>query len=111
MTDRELDALVAKKVMGLDVGGGCSHEFDVCLCFPGYSTNIDAAWMVVEKITGNGSSGNFDIVGPGEINKWCVHFYVHKGAVSYPSGSVIDVSAPRAICLAALKAVGVKVPA
>jgi hypothetical protein len=88
----ELDALVAEKVMGLPEE--IWQDRDQMTSFP-YSTDIAAAWAVVEKV------GNFTIwqyegewqcfLGGGIKNK------------SYAA------TAPLAICLAALKATGVDV--
>lgn len=122
---RELDALVAEKVMGCSVRNG--H----CCCEPNrphgrsdyraeqqrvycplkpYSTSIEAAWEVVEKIKNiRGTDGTFKIQ------------YWHPGSVVYADhedllGCDFDhtiyswgQTAPHAICLAALKAVGVEI--
>lgn len=86
----ELDALVAEKVMG--------WRDDVALLPPSYSTDIKAAWEVVEKMGSNfiiasEKRGEFAVFfGPGEIDEFC------KSS-----------SSPHAICLAALKAVGYEI--
>lgn len=120
---RELDALIAEKVMGLtrhdesyvaegvgkvlrfvwrDGGGTCVYSGDMFL--PHYSTNIADAWEVVEKLVSTpGPNGDH-----------------HSVQVDYSGGAVVvidenedwQVSAiagtvPLAICLAALKAKGV----
>lgn len=49
---RELDALVAEKVMGWDVGDifyDATHQ-EIMPRVPSYSTKIAASWSVVEKI-------------------------------------------------------------
>ena len=74
---------------------------------PYYSTHIDVAWSVVEKMRG-GDSG-FSITNFGEHGHW-VGFgglVDYDGNYAHMDGG--DVSAPRAICLAALNAKGVKV--
>ena len=102
---RELDALIAEQVMGwadchakakstpwqfadppeprIVVGIGYNPARKELDCFPNYSTSIEAAWEVVERIRGStqGISRRFES-----------HFV-----------SIFDVT-PRAICLAALTA-------
>lgn len=89
MTNRELDTLVAEKVM--------SSEFDV----PHYSTSIEAAMQVVARlaIPDSARSPEFELVLSDDYVQ--VRFYddVWVGADT----------APRAICLAALRHVGVEV--
>ena len=124
---RELDALVAEKVMGLpDVGrysredmrslewthygkNGDVHDFYYLLdednnprwSVPRYSTSIAAAWEVVEKLTGDDGDFSFKL-----------HNYDCDWEATYLNGprsiqiKSIAATAPLAICLAALKAVG-----
>lgn len=141
MTDREIDALVAEKVMGLIIsdihGEKCEwelwpemFEYDSEYCYElygssghyipvkKYSTDIAAAWEVVEKL---GSIVGYDFT---------VEITYDKDTAAFPDkyfctitngdsnslnpkvklfmGSSED-SAPKAICLAALKVVGVDV--
>jgi hypothetical protein len=112
---RELDALVAEKVMGYKVtdwptgkefpitsaiAAGVLSEFQQSR-IPSYSTDIAAAWQVVDKMK---SLGCFIKVHNcdhrGEWGCWCTH----PGRVLSESFAVED-TAPHAICLAALKAV------
>lgn len=108
---RELDALIAEKVMGaswqemgpnpfISTPNGPLIQYAWKIDenyyldkedFPHYSTNIGLAWQVVEKI----SDDDFSIEQNG--THWKVHFGIHW------TGSV---SAPHAICLASLKVVG-----
>jgi hypothetical protein len=117
---RDLDALVAEKVMGmnqfphepLDSMGMCHRCFRPAglgdalpkSCDPPhYSTDITAAWEVVEKL---------DLLGEWELwrhtdpytkePKWIV------GRADYEQGETYAVAdtAPLVLCLAALKAVG-----
>lgn len=112
----ELDALVAEKVMGrkyhtrqthFDVtgmGGACS------LCFPpSYSTDIAAAWTVVEHMKHYITPGNdiglpvmMMVEGSQSSCEW------HGGKQSFNDGTgwVRADTMPLAICLMALKAVG-----
>ena len=110
---RELDALVAEKVMGLVRCTAIAPDHILpCHAHPAnpdkgaetplYSTDIAAAWEVVEKI----KNRNINLLWHEENQYWycCVHneiFEVDQEATSE--------SAPHAICLAALKAVGEKV--
>lgn len=98
---RELDALIAEEVMGWrifpDGPNGEMHTIDAnqCECheydIPHYSTDIAAAWKVVEKLSQIGS------VFKDENPFW---------GCALASGEIIQgVSAPHAICLASLKAV------
>ena len=118
---RELDALIAEKVMGLtrhdesyvaegvgkvlrfvwrDGCGTCVYSGDMFL--PHYSTNIADAWTVVEKLVSTpGPNGDH-----------------HSVQVDYSGDAVVVIdenedwqvsaiasTAPHAICLAALRAV------
>lgn len=133
---RELDALVAEKVMGwvnvacLNGGntptgepdddwnrdarndprhGGTGipqvHRLEV----PDYSTQINDAWEVVEKLKRDGWN-----VSLGGDNGWgCTIYKIHaQGGKNFSStweesfGPINAETAPLAICLAALKAVG-----
>ena len=123
---KELDALVAEKVMGgiwdegrcricgwslvPDGEAGCWK--DNCSMRPPpersadepapYSTDIAAAWRIVEKMAATHAlSIDYDPVYPDEWTCWM------QGAGDSVSPSAE--SAPLAICLAALQAVGVEV--
>lgn len=111
---RELDALVAEKVMGLkinwdettpcplcgDVGRfcgarmWCSHDGWYYSQYKDYSTDIAAAWEVVEKLRGDGWIFNLS-------DSWAAQFHMPGNILVVSSAK----SAPHAICLAALKAV------
>lgn len=112
---RELDALIAEKVMGLIVteqgfcghpitkGGGRVHGTDMgwwATVLPFYSTDIAAAWEVVERMREKGF--NFQIHNVNERKNW-VAFFWKKGIVGDPYVSS-ETLTPYAICLAALKA-------
>lgn len=105
---RELDALVAEKVMGLkqiltpggiEVGWSISSKIGASSLKP-YSTDIAAAWKVVEKL--NLLDKNCLLHDEG---KWSVCPF--DGAATIYAGIDAE-TAPHAICLAALKAVGWK---
>ncbi len=125
---RELNILVAEKVMHLEVAknksgskmGGYYYtigepvwhdiqgDMQLANPVPPYSTDIAAAWQVVEKLywLNKNEPTILQIYGPlcdgYEVDVILEH---HDGPI--PVGSVIKESAPHAICLAALKAVGV----
>ena len=119
---RELDAIVAGKVMGCTVANDESgwphcrckprtHE-TLFLGIPRYSTHIAAAWQVVETMCERDQRP--DLVHNGDA--WIVSVTGPKGdgaegllSSMYVYRAKAD-TAPLAICLAALKAVGVEVP-
>lgn len=104
MIDRELDALVAQHVFGVDETTWRRAGSD------SYSTDIFRAWQVVARLTGQGLgySRMFTLTcDPSESapdGTWtaCFSSLVSRDAI----GRADD--APRAICLAALSAVGVE---
>jgi len=94
---REIDILVHEKVMGRKPGG----SLPLSAWPPHYSTNISAAWGVVEKLGKEkqwffhtrGKCGEVDLIDfPKNINNDSINVYAD--------------SIPLAICLAALKSVG-----
>jgi hypothetical protein len=110
MTPRERDALVAEKVMGWTKE---VNQFE----FGGYvwmvsegefilnddwqpSTDISAAWKVVEKFEGAQIHH-----AKTHVHLWSAEFF--KNGESIASG--FSATAPEAICKTALKAVGVEV--
>ena len=117
---RELDALVAKKVMGWDGFSGIietspevgfsTEEIDELvktgkLRFrpPEYSTDIAAAWQVVEKMQRENHDFAIHITScRDEDNQWQPHFNISVTRTLLTGSK----TAPHAICLAALKAVG-----
>ena len=96
---RELDALVAEKVMGLTEEDWIAGPTG--LPRP-YSTDIAAAWEVVEKLRGTHRPFLLSHDFQDGFMKWPV-VIVGFGAVVVHEGQY---GAPHAICLAALKAVG-----
>lgn len=121
---RELDALVAEKVMGRQVTWEDSQEDDDqddcyfldengnyswSACVPRYSTDIAAAWQVVEKldllgvrlVPGHESYGevSFSLGRRSDNGLWVL------GDDRSLEPGVEGESAPHAICLAALKVV------
>lgn len=100
MTNREIDALVAEKVMALSNIKSCesglvySHDGYHPFLVPRYSECIAAAWEVVEKL-------KF-----WTMHRWesCTRFIVNTDTETFEA---IEETAPLAICKAALKAMGV----
>lgn len=108
---RELDALVAEKVMGLTPVEWSGWEGDLSLVYgdqetggivPRYSTDIGAAWEVVEKLKQDRT-----------VHLWSVPsgYMVQMTGVNAKMLEVIGQAdtAPLAICRAALSSVGVEV--
>ena len=110
MTDRELDALVAEKVMGWkpyskrkqrEAGATWTHPDGYNAGYgswPEYSTDIAAAWLVVEKMRQKGYSVRIDCQW-GKISgePWDVWF---RGGRSYTQR--LSLSLPHGICRAAV---------
>jgi hypothetical protein len=106
----ELDALVAEKVMGYtvldgDCAGTCVRTVNATtsqqIMLPPYSTDIAAAWQVVEKLTPpvNCQTGTI-----GECELLISDKYYQVRFEGQPHFTGAD-TMPLAICLAALKAV------
>lgn len=124
---RELDAIVAKKVMGLNVvGRPASRETDrVFLApfgadnwwvedetgqptfIPAYSTDIKAAWTVVETLVKNKWDFSIRSLDDGWFEVSFIYHSENNETLEHIEWQ--DFGAPHAICLAALKAVGVDV--
>jgi len=136
LTGREMDALVAEKIMGSVPCDGwsrfhigemmndmkCEHEMGKCFPKkagpPMYSTSISAAWQVMEHFRQN--QWKVSVIG----NEWydgASWICVMRDAIGEERGTGIDKksctvvdgkqgwdepSAPLAICRAALKTVG-----
>lgn len=127
---RELDSLIAKYVMDWDKAAVRTHRIDeeggypkdITVTFSGWSyyvgctyktilasefrpsTDIAAAWTVVDKIKCNeGNDGTFKLQYFNE--KW-ICYWDHEDFLSSFEDYPQSTSAPHAICLAALKAVG-----
>lgn len=117
MNNREIDALVAEKVMGLEIirGEGVRYAgpngFDNMYIemgswngesqtkyVPLYSTRIQDAWQVVDKMKSNGW---YALIVEAEKTGVCFDSNLHDETVTHDCDSI-----PEAICFAALKAVG-----
>ena len=112
---RELDALVAEKVMGITLVADPWDDHDYCyredgelLSVAPYSTSIAAAWQVVEKLkngspVGVGFSTRISYWPADTGEEWIVSF----GCNTYPDkgNRIVEATAstaPLAICRAAL---------
>lgn len=119
---RELDALVAEKVMGISKEqinewlkrhGEYSYSFNEVHKFPYYSTDIASAWEVVEKLELFKRKQPFD---GGEYHQYCQLWQDDDEKGKWTIGDFESQlfilaegeTAPHAICLAALKAVGTR---
>jgi hypothetical protein len=121
---RELDLLVAEKVMGRTVSdnpdpiifkrGDFESHISGPDTIPNYSTDISAAWEVVEKLRKEGILL--------EIKPISEEIYTYRNAVrnagmsqyativhGYICNGIEADTAPHAICLAALRVAGVEV--
>ena len=108
---RDLDRLVAEKVMGLRRDP--EPKTDVWLCrgedgfhheCPHYSTSIEDAWKVLEHFyTGYGKDWNVNLfTDQGEIRSWFCEFEWISTSLKYVEEGETPM---EAICLAALSAV------
>lgn len=105
---RELDKLIAERVMGLDVSNPSSPmSCDVCHkdyyfedSIKPYSTDIAAAWEVVEKLIQQEIYFEFR-----SDYAYSVSGYDGHNAMRMSNCDASGESFPHAICLAALKAI------
>lgn len=116
-----LDALVAEQVMGQRRVGDCPLGASDCIgkyepqigrwpCLAPYSTDIAAAWEVVEAMVGKGCEFALIADERCEPRDYAAEFSRNNsniGETTYLCGERAD-TAPHAICLAALRAVGVE---
>lgn len=103
----ELDALVAEKIMDDPVDRQIvdQHGFEIILCrsrqvLPRYSTDIAAAWTVVEKLGEDG----FLLYRVSNRPIWRAQFNLAEAVFDWPGYADAE-TAPLAICRAALSAV------
>jgi uncharacterized protein (DUF1330 family) len=114
---RELDALVAEKVMGYKIGWlteyGFKKEFERKVIalkgdrydnIPRYSTNISDAWQVVEKV-----GKEFLVRKRLEGNDYRAFIITFDNYLGHKEYYAHAKTAPLAICLAALRAVGYEI--
>ena len=124
---RELDALVAEKVMGHDLRASpfrASEPFDLSApnqSIPHYSTDISAAWEIVEKLKFGFYELSYNCLSPESFHASIGDdLKIHEGSPEIDGFKMKFIgilksyeangqSAPHAICLAALKSVGVEI--
>lgn len=99
---RELDALIAEKVMGLEPWPE-QQEAKPCSC-PSYSTDIAAAWQIVKKFEREASICSCPYGGWQASFIWLDSNPYSNECLEWSYGE----TAPHAICLAALKAIETK---
>lgn len=116
LTDRELDATVAEKVFGHEIGfqgkepGIVRHkvegDWETWSSLPRFSTDVSAAFLVVEEMRTKQGCAAVLCSPVDRGTKWDVTIGDHDRVAFH--GQASDPSLPRAICLAALRAVGSK---
>ena len=109
---KELDAIVAEKVMGnippTTPPGAWPQEYNSWFDrLPQYSTDIAAAWTVVERLDllRSDVEPKNDRMLTFSGGKWQIAVGTSGCPWEFVSGSIEGESAPHVICLAALKAV------
>lgn len=103
LTLREIDVLVAEKVMGEDYVEKCKCDFpgcELCASYKAYPTDISAAWDVVGKFS------SFYLSFDEATETWFAHLDFSRRAKEDCKGIGVGETAPHAICLAALKVFG-----
>ena len=124
MDNRELDAMMAERVMGQPLGMHdmgpeppyyylvTTNEHDMHLPVPAYSDDISAAWQVVMKMIADGWEFDLQYTNvnetegePLEYQWWCSFIYYTDDENDHRYESAQGTTAPEAICLVALKAV------
>ena len=117
---RKIDALIAEHVMGwfpdmplaydsyiadngdrraIRISSSVSYDLSIYKNCPHYSTDIAAAWLVVEKLTDRNS---WFCISEKYNDRW-------EATFNYLTPPVVADTARMAICLAALKAKGIEV--
>ncbi|BCJ86494.1 BC1872 family protein [Effusibacillus dendaii] len=119
MTNREIDVLIEKYIFGHEKIV-CRHAeddyhvliesdgWDVLIPLRYFTESISDAWQVLEKLKNDGYGIN--LYGQDGF-KWQVQLYEGRtyGAIVTFDELIEHTSAPMAICLAALKSVGVEI--
>lgn len=101
---RELDALIAEKVMGWEDNMRGLMAYAIV---PNYSTDIAAAWKVIEELRKDQKALLISQAYQGPYWEYLSKVEWNDSLKGYRFEFATSISAPHAICLAALKAVGV----
>jgi hypothetical protein len=112
---REMDALIAEKLMGYVNGRKCYRYADNSgdwwtTHIPHYSTDIEAAWEVLEKMRADCSGGGepdyimLNCYKELEPHWYCAKIWAHHDG-DIPEVEATAETAPLAICRAALLAI------
>lgn len=116
---RELDALVAEKVFGLKVDYEFDEPFAPALrdrydeygLVPHYSTSIEAAWDIIEHMRDQWTAATEGVDGFSDFDRpfddGAFFDILHRNADRRWPWAFLYVT-PHAICIAALRAVGVE---
>lgn len=116
MSDRKLDEAVAEKVLGLKVLGPSGPFRTVCALdehsneavrLPEYSTDIKEAWKVRDSEKFRGHHLTVESSG-GDVRATFTEYGKRHANVGYSDSGTEEEMAAKAICLAALKVVGVE---
>lgn len=99
--ERKLDLLIHEKVFGKKLPDILDHFTEDEI--PHYSTDMNATWTVVEKMSEK--DFNYEIGGNNLGVGVCFSFLVDTKIKSYSVGD-LGLTVPMAICKAALKALG-----
>lgn len=123
---RELDALIVEKVIGWkpfkkkwEAGAHRGYHDawldgegrEVCIQCPEYSTDIAAAWVVVEKLRESKKTIALSSVYHQTANpywSWICRIEWTDKRLGYQTSIGLSESVPHAICLAALDSIGIK---
>ncbi|GEM_PF-1657168 len=105
---RKIDSLVAEKVMGFEVTrDGEIRQDGKRFGIPSYCRKIEHAWRVVEKLNEKFTVDIRDTLNDGA--ECYLYEFQEETETLFPYTAADGETAPLAICLAALKAVGVEV--
>ncbi|UAT31940.1 hypothetical protein K7T73_06890 [Bacillus badius] len=107
MNNREIDRLVAEKVLGLTVKNENIVRGGRRSGIPSYSQKIEYAWLVVESLRERKIFTIYDAWDEKDEKIFCANFQYNDTYHVVDYSAYAD-TAPMAICLAALKVVGIE---
>lgn len=108
LKERDIDKLVAEKVLGLEIRYGNIVRDGKRSGIPSYSQNIEHSWKVVEKLRNHRDFTLSDCLDEEDKKIYYANFQ-YNDSYHIKNYDAFSASAPMAICLAALKSVGVEV--